>query len=542
MVATIRDRSYASVVISNEIDSLEPRTSYYARLVAINSLGTTYSNVLTFTTVGDIPVVDEPVITNITGNEAHVALSVHPGLLATRSTLQFSTQPNCSLDCTSLPLPTITGTAAHFLDATLTQLHAQTQYFVSVTSSNKLGTVTSTVTTFSTIGSLANGTISSPSVSNTTLTASIAVNTGLLAGSVALEVSATDTFDSIISSTSSAFSSNGPLTHLLTVTGLSAHTNYFIRAAANNELGTTYSVVLPIRTLGGIPVLEYPVASADLQSATLSGDLRTTGLDTFVTAALSTNPDMSQSTEFFVYAGSISHTISLTLHHLASRTTYYATLTASNEMGSSTTAVIPITTRTPVGVLINSGAASTASSTVSLDFTTPTNIAAIRISNYADFSQARVFGAASALDWALLPSNESSALRTVWVQFVLTTGRTVEFSDTITLTATTDPGVSPINNAGTSIVATSKSAAPTISATTTATRTAPITRIVTIKVRKTSSSIVRMQTKTGKKIVTRRISVNKSGKYVIAIPAGVKTMMVRLIDATGKVSNWTSVA
>jgi hypothetical protein len=60
-------------------------------------------------------------------------------------------------------------------------------------------------------------------------------------------------------------------------------------------------------------------------------------------------------------------------------------------------------------------------------------------------------------------------------------------------------------------------------------------------VAKTTARIVRIQTKSGRKVTTRRISANKAGKFVLTIPKGSKTMMVRLIDAKGKASNWRKV-
>jgi hypothetical protein len=60
-------------------------------------------------------------------------------------------------------------------------------------------------------------------------------------------------------------------------------------------------------------------------------------------------------------------------------------------------------------------------------------------------------------------------------------------------------------------------------------------------VAKSTARIVRIQTKSGRKVTTRRISANKAGKFVLTIPTGSKTMMVRLIDAKGKASNWRKV-
>jgi hypothetical protein len=499
---------------------------------------------LSFSTIGDSPSVTEPQVTGITGNEATVSVSVHPGLLSTSSTLQYSTHPTCAVACISVTLPTISGNSAQIIDMNLIQLRAQTQYFVSATSTNALGTVTSPVKSFTTIGALATSEIASHSETTTAITAEVGIDPGLLSGSVAIEVSTTQSFTSSTTSSLQTFASNGPLHHSLTVSGLTAHTDYFIRAITSNELGTTHSDIVPVRTAGGIPTISAPTAVADLTSANFSAMLSTTGLDTFATASLSTRPDMSQPTEFFVYAGTSSHSFNFAFNNLSSRTTYYVTFTASNEVGGSTTSISTFTTRTPVGVLINSDAASTTTPQVSLQFTTPSGTTAIRVSNYPDFSEARVFTNRATIEWSLLASSAISTQRTVYVQYVLATGRTLEFSDTIVLGSTgqNDPVIGTAESLTAPLPANKSLASPIITARTVSTGTAPVVRRATIRIAKTTSRIVRIQTKTGRTLTTRRITANESGKYVVTIPKGVKTMKVRLIDATGKASNWTTVA
>ena len=544
VTASIRDRNYSNITTSTPLRTLAPRTTYYVRLVASNTLGTTMGATLSFSTIGDSPSVTEPQVTGITGNESTVSVSVHPGLLSTSSILQYSTHPTCAVACISVTLPTISGNSAQILDTNLTQLRAQTQYFVSVTSTNTLGTVTSPVKSFTTIGALATSEITSHTETTTAITAEVTIDSGLLSGSVAIEASTTRSFTSSTTSSLQTFTSNGPRLHSLTVSGLAAHTDYFIRAVTSNELGTTYSDIVPVRTAGGIPTLSAPTSVSDLTSASISASLSTTGLDTFVTASLSTHTDMSQATEFFVYAGSSSHNFTFALNNLSSRTTYYVTFTASNEVGASTTSRFTFTTHTPVGVLINSDAVSTTTPQVSLQFTTPSGTTAIRVSNYADFREARVFANRPTIDWSLLVPSAIGTQRTVYVQFVLSTGRLLEFSDSIVLGATgpDNPATSPIENTSAPLATNGTAASPTISARTVSSGTAPVVRRATIKVAKTTSRIVRIQTKTGGTLTTRRITANKSGKYVVTIPQGVRTMKVRLIDATGKASNWTTVA
>jgi alpha-tubulin suppressor-like RCC1 family protein len=538
--SSLRDRNFSTYTMSHSLLQLEPRTSYFARLVATNALGTTYGNAVEFSTIGDVPRMDLPVVSDITGNEASISVTVQPGLLSTTSTLHYSTDASCTTACIEVPLAVSTGADTVALTTNLDGLHAQTTYFASVTARNKLGSVATSIFSFTTVGELAKGVITSHSATNTALSADVRIETGQLAGSVSLEASTTKTF--LLTSTSSAvsFASDGPYSHRLTVSALSAHTDYFVRVVTTNELGTTRSQAISARTLGGAPQIAPPTFETEEESAVLHASLNTTGLDTFVTALLSTHSDMTHATEFFVYAGSRSHEIDLALSDLVPRTTYYVTVTASNEVGSTTSLVQSFTTRTPLGVLINGGDATTSLPAVTLTLTAPPNVAAVRVSNYASFQGARVYSPNSSIEWTLLVSTEPTQERTVWIQFVLADGKTSEFSDIITLSAAIDSETnaqSPV----TSIDSSSAVLAPVISVRVSKTTSAPVARVATIKVKKSSSRILRLQTKSGRTVTTRRISANKSGKYVVTIPTSVTSMMVRLIDAKGTASKWKKV-
>jgi hypothetical protein len=263
---------------------------------------------------------------------------------------------------------------------------------------------------------------------------------------------------------------------------------------------------------------------------------------------LSTHSDMAGATELFVYAGTRSHNLEFTIATLLPRTTYYLTISASNEVGASTSSVQTFTTRTPMGVLINNAANTTETSTATLTLTTPRDVVAIRVSNYSDFHEARVFTRVGSIEWALLPAGPSAQDRSVWVQFVHSNGDTTEYSDSISLSGVALPEtVAPSEIVTTTVpvpvtaAPTSALSAPIITVRTSQVSSAPVVRVATIKVAKTTARIVRIQTKSGRKVTTRRISANKAGKFVLTIPNGSKTMMVRLIDAKGKASNWRKV-
>jgi len=540
----LRDGNYSPIAIPTDLSSLAPRTTYYARMTATNTFGSTVSNAISFITLGTEPTVTGLNITDITGNEASVSVSVNPGRLSTASVLEYSTDNTFVTNVISVPLSSTRGPDTQALTASLTNLRARTTYYTRVTSTNQLGSTTSPTESFATIGDLPRAALSSLESALTSVSATVTVDTGLLSGTVFLETSTNRNFENSSSSNVGTFYSGGPTRHSLTVTGLTNRTDYFIRAKATNELGSFTTAIQSMRTAGGIPVIGSLTITPSTNTASLSASIDTTGLDTFVTADVSTKADFSDSTEYFLYSGTTSGEHRATLKNLVPRVTYYLRVIATNDSGTVLNATKTFTAVTPVGVVINDDDETAQSPSVELSFTTPARTVAIRISNYADFSHARVIPTASSLAWQLLEPSGSRSVRTVWVQFISVEGTVAQYSDSIdvitnepipttttstTPTASTIPGVSVARALTTSQpVVVSQSYAPVRSA--------------TVVPRQYQANIKKIQTKIGKKISTRTVVASKSGKYVIVFPKGIKTMSVRFVNRSGVASAWSVIA
>ena len=548
----LRDGNYSPVAIPTDLSSLAPRTTYYARLTATNTFGSTVSNAISFTTLGTEPTVTGLNITDITGNEANMSVSVNPGRLSTASVLEYSTDNTFVTNVNTVPLSSTRGSDTQVLTASLNALRARTTYYTRVTSTNQLGSTTSTTESFDTIGDLPRGTLLSVDSSLTSVSATVSVETGLLSGTVYLEASTNRNFENSSSSNVGTFYSGGPTRHSLTVSGLTNRTDYFIRAKATNELGSFTTAIQSVRTAGGIPVIGSVTITPSTSTASLSAYIDTTGLDTFVTADASTKADFSDSTEYFLYSGTTSGEHRATLKNLVPRVTYYLRVIATNDSGTVLSATKTFLAVTPVGVAINDDEETAQSPSVELSFTTPVRTVAIRVSNYADFSHARVIPTSTSLAWQLLEPKGSRSTRTIWVQFISSEGTTTQYSDSIdvildepipspttttvptvtistTPTASTIPGVSVARALTTSQpVVVSQSYAPVRSA--------------TVVPRQYQANIKKIQTKIGKKISTRTVVATKSGKYVIVFPKGIKSMSVRFVNKSGVASAWSVIA
>lgn len=552
----LRDGNYSSVAIPTDLNSLAPRSTYYARITATNTFGSTVSNVISFTTLGTEPTVSDLSISDITGNEANISVSMNPGRLTTASVLEYSTDIRFITRVTTVSLGSTRGSDAQTLNTSLSHLRARTTYYTRVSSTNQLGSTTSRTESFTTIGDLPRAILSSVESSLTSVSASVTVDTGLLSGTVYLEASTNRTFEDSSSSTVSTFVSGGPTQHSITVAGLANRTDYFIRAIATNELGSFTTATQSVRTRGGIPVISHVTITPSTSTALLSASIDTTGLDTFITAEVSTHQDLSDATEYFLYSGTNSGEYKATLKNLVPRVTYFLRVTATNDSGTVLSAVKTFSAVTPFGVVINNDDESAQSPGVVLSFTTPVRTSAIRLSNYANFSHARVIPTTTQITWQLLEPTGSRSTRTVWVQFISAEGTVTQYSDSIDV-VTDEPEPTP--SPPTTTTTTTTAPTSTTSTTTTvpgvtvarsfaasqpvvvATSSAPV-RSATVMARQTQSNIVRIQTKIGQKISTRTVVATKLGKYVIVFPKGITSMNVRFVSKSGSVSAWSRIA
>jgi hypothetical protein len=523
----LREGNYSPIAIPTDLSGLKPRSAYYARLTATNTFGTTVSNVISFITLGTEPEVSDLNTSDITGNEANISVSVNPGRLSTTSVLEYSTSDSFASQVTTVSLGSIRGTDTQTLAALLTSLHARTTYFARVTSTNQLGSTTSTVASFTTIGSLPQATLTSVDSSLTSITAMVSTDTGLLSGFVNVEASTNRNFTDSISSNVSTFVSGGPTQHSLVISGLSNRTDYFVRAIATNELGSFTTDVQRVRTTGGLPTAAAIHVVPSVGNALLSTAIETTGLTTFVIARMSTNADMSEHTEHFISSGTVSGSQSLIVRDLEPRTPYFVQVVATNAAGTTSSDITSFTALSPIGVVINNDSESTTSLSVTLNITAPENTAAVRISNYANFRNARVLKPTESVTWQLLTSANSQTESTVWVQFVSTSGVVATYFDTIVIAPENSPSAESDSTVVESPVMIASQRSPV--------------RTATVISRGTRANIVRIQTKIGKKI-SSRVTTKKTGAFTVTFPKGVTRMQVRFVSKSGAASRWTTIS
>ncbi|MEY3656856.1 MAG: hypothetical protein RL114_1214 [Actinomycetota bacterium] len=530
------DGSYVNTSFTKQLTGIAPRTTYYVRVVATNSLGATTSDTSTFTTLGTEPIVSPINANNITGNEADASFTVNPGRLASTISAEFSTDSNFQDNVQSYPLAGANGSQDVSRSVNLTGLQPRTRYYARAVATNRLGTTVGATQSFLTIGSLSS--ISQVTTSVDVRSVSVAVNatTGDTAGSVQAQASTSANFSHPIVSSSTYFTSTGPNNHQLSITGLTARTDYFIRVIVTNQVGTTVSSTETVHTLGGAPTVQSPIVEATPRGASLQLRFDANGLDTSVKLMFSAAEDADDPFEHFIRQSDIKglQTVDYTLYELRPAVTYFVTLVATNDAGTATSSRVSFTTPGPIGVIINSDDNSSELSTVSLTITPPGGAVAMRVSNNRSFRGASVLPLQSQMTWELLASDEEIAERTVYVQFYFRNGTSVVYEDDIYLmTDITSPD----------------DEAPTVTAMSTAkTRiadagnaTVKTSSTVIISARDKMSGVVRIETKVKTRITSTRVDAARRGTYTVSFPKGQNKMQIRVVDKAGNKSKWITV-
>jgi autotransporter-associated beta strand protein len=263
-----------------------PLFSY--RAYAINSLGTTYSAVFTFSTPPVPPAVSTPTKTSITSSGATLGGRVvrdNGTTIAERGVVYSITSANSNplIDGVGVTKVTTTGTTGVFT-IPVTGLTHDTTYSFKAYATNGVGTTYTTVSTFLTLPL-------PPTVILPT-SASITSSTATLGGTVSSGNGASITERGVVYSATADNDTpqiDGPgvtkvtttgTTGIFTVpiTGLTFVTEYSYRAYATNSEGTSYTDPITFTTLAGAPTVTTPTsASVTTDAATLGGNVTLDG-------------------------------------------------------------------------------------------------------------------------------------------------------------------------------------------------------------------------------------------------------------------------
>lgn len=351
------------------LTALEPNEKYSFRAYAINSVGTSYGAVMTFSTVAGLPVLSSVAVSQITSTSATFKSDVTDHGGETVSEVGFYYSEDESVDVSSAVKVPITYVGGSFT-AAISDLSIATTYYVKAYAVNSAGIAYSRVVNFNTLAS-------SPVV--TTIGSSdITSSSATLSGTVVTDNGATikergfvwvqgDGTPTTSSRKLTASGTTGDFTAALT--NLEPNKKYSFRAYAINSVGTSYGDIMTFSTVAGLPVLSsVDVSNITSASATLRSDVTSHGGETVSEVgfyySLDETVDISTAVKVTkTYTGSA---FTATLSDLNVATTYYVKAYAVNSAGTSYSAVASFKTLASTPVVNTVGSSSITSNSAVL--------------------------------------------------------------------------------------------------------------------------------------------------------------------------------
>jgi hypothetical protein len=319
-----------SGTFSCNITGLTANTTYHVRAFATNSVGTAYGADSTFITINIVTAPASSVTANssISGG----TISSDGGTTITARGVCWNTVSNP----TTANFKSINGTGAGSYTSNLTQLSANTIYYVRAYYINSSGTFYGNEQIFLTSAT-------TPTVV-TADTSNVSKTTAQCGGTITNDGGSSISGRGVCWNTSAnpTTSNNktedgvGSGSFTSTITGLSQNTTYYVRAYATNASGTSYGNNTTFMTKGTLPsVTTVEVSNILNNTAVAYGNVTFTGVPATTERGFcwrtSPNPTIIHNK---ITAGSGSGLFSATLNTLAPGTTYYLRSYATSSAGT----------------------------------------------------------------------------------------------------------------------------------------------------------------------------------------------------------------
>ena len=362
------------------LSDIDPNQKYSFRAYAINSKGTAYGEVMSFSTVTAMPVLAAVEISNITSTSASFSSKVldHGGATVSEVGFCYSTDPEVN-PSTSKNVSRRYSNDSFTID--VNELEIFTKYYVKAYTTNEAGTSYSEIASFTTDSSVpVVNTIGSSDVtaSSAKLTATVVTDNGAAIterGFVWVQGEGTPTTSSskqIVDGTTGDFTA--------TLSSLNPNQKYSFRAYAVNAKGTTYGVVMTFNTVIGLPsVGATTVSGITSTSATFSSRVESHGGETVSEVGFyySTDPAVDESNSTKIDLRYSSDSFSADVSGLSIYTKYYVKSYVKNSVGIVYGPVINFTTDASTPVVNTIGHSNLTASSVDLTGTVVTDNGAV---------------------------------------------------------------------------------------------------------------------------------------------------------------------
>jgi len=326
---------------------LNANTTYFVRAYAKNSLGTTYGEEVSFTT---LKMVSLPTITTNQVTEIAQTTAVGGGNVTSDGDASVIERGICwstNHNPTIIDAHANNGTGIGDFSVNMTGLSDNTTYYVRAYATNSVGTAYGSEVSFTTLEIATLPTVRTDQIINITQTTAVGRGTVTAIGGTDVTERGIcwSTFQNPTINDSHASSGTGIGSYSVNMTGLTPNTGYFVRSYAKNAVGVSYGGQLVFMTLSGSSTPETPEISEvyvtvsnwyPTFNATISGSgITSTG---FVWSTSNSTPVIN-GTGCSQYTGSTTYTLDYQVYSgmiyvrafaTISSTVYYGPVTSFN--------------------------------------------------------------------------------------------------------------------------------------------------------------------------------------------------------------------
>jgi len=370
---------------TSKLTPLTAGTLYHARAYATNSIGTSYGNEITFTT---LTTATTPTITTTTVTGIAMTTAVSGGSISFDGAANVTDRGVCwgttANPTIALATKTSDGNGTGTFVSNISGLTAGVLYHVRAFATNSVGTAYGADLTFTT-----NTTASTPTVITTAMSA-VSLTTATSGGNVTSDGGATVSVRGVcwaltanpVATGSHTSDGNGTGIFSSNLTGLTLNTTYHVRAYATNSSGTAYGSDITFTTLataGFATISTTAISLITSTSATSGGNITADGGATVTdrgicwsTSAAPTTALATKTTKVTDGTGTGSFTSNMT--NLAGSTTYHVRSYATNSAGTAYGTEVTFNTSAPViptitttSISLNAGTTATSGGNITSD-------------------------------------------------------------------------------------------------------------------------------------------------------------------------------
>jgi phosphodiesterase/alkaline phosphatase D-like protein len=345
----------SAAAVNVNLTNLTPGTTYYDRVIATSTAGTTDGTILSFNTLQLPPAATTQAATDVTTTSATLNGSVNPQGSATTVSFVFGTDSTLtSGTMTTTSAAVGSGTSAVPATGALSGLNPGTTYYYEVVATSTAGTSAGAILSFTTATPAATvptaTTQPATAITGTTATLNGSVNpdgspttvTFVFGTSSTLASGTTTTTTSAIGSGTSA----APVTG--SVSGLTPGTTYYYEVLATNTVGTSAGAILGFSTLPAPASATGAATNVTTTAATLGASVNPAGSATTVSFIYGTDPSLTSGTTTTaaqsIGSGTSAVAVAANLTGLQPATTYYIRVVATNAAGTTQGAILSFTT------------------------------------------------------------------------------------------------------------------------------------------------------------------------------------------------------